>query len=86
MEEIEVDENRLLLDPSSRRGSRDVVSLKIEDPLVLIIEAVSNPRDGGGIVVGMDKPEIPDIEDAPDRNPLKCISFSSELEIGLLSG
>jgi hypothetical protein len=81
-----VDENRLLLDPSSRRGSRDVVSLKTEDSLVLIIEAVSKPRDGGGIVVGMEMPEIPDIEDAPDRNPLKWISFSNELEIGLLSG
>ena len=69
MEEMEVDENRLLLEPSSSRGSREVVSLKIEDPLVLIIEAVSKPRDGGGIVVGTDIPDKPDIEEALDRSP-----------------
>lgn len=69
MEEMEVDENLLLLEPSSRRGSREVVSLKIEDPLVLIIEAVSKPREGGGNVVGTDIPDMPDIEEALDRSP-----------------
>jgi hypothetical protein len=71
MEDIEVDENLLLLDPSSRSGSRDVVSLNTEEPLVLIIEAVSKPRDGGGAGVDIDMPETPETEDAADRNPLK---------------
>jgi hypothetical protein len=86
MEDMEVDEKRLLLDPSSRSGSREVVSDKTEDPLLLIIDAVSKPRDDGGIVVGIDMPDIPDIEDAPDLSPLKWMSLSSELEIGRLSG
>ncbi len=62
------------------------MSLKTEEPLVLIIEAVSKPRDGGGMVVGIDMPDTPDTEDAADRNPLKWISFSIELETGRLSG
>jgi hypothetical protein len=47
------------------------VSLKTEEPLLLIIETVSNPRVGGGIGVGIDMPEIPEIDDAADLSPLK---------------
>jgi hypothetical protein len=86
MEEIDVDENLFLVDPSSRRGLREVVSLNTDEALVLKIDAVSNPREGGGMLMGTDIPEIPEIDDAGDRNPLKWMSVSSELDMGRLSG
>ncbi len=59
----------------------------MEDPLLLIIEAVSKPlRDGGGTEAVKEIPESPDIDDAVDRNPFRCMSFSKELEAGRFSG
>jgi hypothetical protein len=54
---------------SSRRGSREVISLKIDDSLSLTIDAVSKPLDGGAIDPGLETTENPEIDDAVDRNP-----------------
>jgi hypothetical protein len=71
---------------SSSRGSREVVSLTTDDPLLLITDALSNALRGGGIDIDAEIADMPDIEEAADRKPLKWMSFSSELETGRLSG
>jgi len=70
IDEIEVEEKRCVaIELSSRRGSREVISLKIDDSLSLTIDAVSKPLDGGAIDPGLETTENPETEDAVDRNP-----------------
>src|SRR5271154_6490796 len=73
------------LELSSSKGSREVVmSLTTDDrSLLLMMEALSKALRGAGIAVIVD---IPEIEDAADRKPLKCTSLAGELDTGRLSG
>ena len=69
---MDVDENRCVaIELSSRRGSRDVTSLKIDDSLSLTIDAVSNPREVGAMEGGLDITEKPEMDDAAEGNPPK---------------
>lgn len=70
---------------SLSKGSRDVVvSLITDDPLVLTIEALSKEVWAGGGTI-LDVAEIPEIDEAPERNPSKW-SLDNELETGRRSG
>lgn len=72
IDEIEVDENRCVaIELSSRRGSRDVTSLNMDDSLSLTIDAVSNPREVGAMEGGLDITEKPEMDDAAEGNPPK---------------
>lgn len=60
------------------------MSLITDDPLVLTMEALSKaPR--GGACIDIEAEFVPEIDDPPDRNPLKW-SFDKELEAGRRSG
>lgn len=61
-----------------------VVSLITDDPLVLMIEALSNPPRGGA-GVDIEAEFVPEIDDAPDLNPVKW-SREREPEAGRRSG
>jgi hypothetical protein len=75
----------LVFDASFSRGSREVVlSLITDDPLVLNIEALSKEVWAGG-GTDLDIADMPDTDEAPERNPSKW-SFDNELETGRLSG
>jgi len=84
-----------------RSGSREVViSLIVEEPLLLTTEALSKgsreadigmrTEDVVEVVDVVDVADVADVaditEDATDRMLLKCMSFAKELETGRFSG
>ena len=85
MEAIDAGENLCVpLELSSSNGSTEVVvSLITDDALLLIIDTLSNAPRGPGIGTIAD---IPEMEEAPDRKPLKCPSFPTDADAGRLSG
>jgi hypothetical protein len=63
------------------------VSLITDEPLVLMIDMLSNAARGiWGIGMDCVIEDRPEIDDADERKPLRLASLPKELETGLLSG
>jgi hypothetical protein len=63
------------------------MSLITDEPLVLIIDMVSNAaREVWGIEIDWVIVESPEMEDADERKPLRLDSLPKELDTGRLSG
>ena len=88
MDDIDIEDVRCcVLNVSLSRGSLDVVtSLIVEEPLLLMIEALSKASRVGGCGISTDIADIPETEEAADRKPLRWESFAEKLDAGRLSG